>query len=221
MGFLSQVFDAAKEKWRWIPGNPIQGVKKPPGSKPNPKAVPQDRIDRMVAELGTAHKQREVALGFLLACECAMRPWEMLGLTKDQVFWRDCYAHLDKTKNGDERDVPLSPGAIEVLAELDAMNPGDKFFTVAEGSVTSFWTEARKRAGFPKGFHFRHSRRVGIKRLSTRLPLLDLARAVGHRDLNSLRHYYHESAAAMALRLQTTPLPPQPASEDAPPPNDV
>lgn len=188
MGLWIQVFEHARENLRWIAKNVWREAKKPPGSKPNPKEHPQDRIDAMVKALGTAHKKREVALGFLLGCETAMRPWEMLSVGKDQVYWRECYLHLKKTKNGDTRDVPLSPGAIEILAELDRMNPGPDFFTVTDGSVTSFWTDARKEAGYPKGFHFRHSRAIGIRRLSKRLPLLDLARAVGHRDLNSLRH---------------------------------
>lgn len=137
-----------------------------------------------------------------------MRPWEMLGLGKDQVAWRDCVAHLDDTKNGDERDVPLSPGAIEVLAELDALNPDSPdFFIVGEGSVTKLWADARARAGCAKGVHFRHSRREGIRRLSKRLEILDLARAVGHRDLNSLMIYYQESASDLAKKLvhRTTP----------------
>lgn len=201
MGVWYQVFEAAREKWRWMAGNPAKGVKKPPAPAAKPKLVPQSLIDAMVAALGKAHKSREVALGYLLGCETAMRPWEMLPLTKDQVFWRECYLHLDKSKNGDERDVPLSPGAIEVLAELDAMNPGPDFFTVAEGSVTSLWADARTRAGYGVGIHFRHCRREGIRRLSKRLEILDLARAVGHRDLNSLMIYYQESASDLAAKL--------------------
>lgn len=219
MVLWGQVFEAAREKWRWIPKNIMRDVKKPSPAPPNPKEVPQSRIDKMVETLGAAHKKREVALGFLLGCETAMRPWEMLGLEKIQVDWRECVAHLVKTKNGDDRDVPLSPSAVEILAELDRMNEeASAFFTVTRGSVTSFWTEAREAAGYKKGFHFRHSRAVGIRKLSKRLPLLDLARAVGHRDLNSLRHYYYESASDMARRLahQSTPSLPQPSTSDGP-----
>lgn len=221
MTVWGQVFEYAREKLRWIPKNPMREVKKPPASKANPKDVPQAQIDAMVKALGSAHKSRETALGFLLGCETAMRPWEMLSITKEQIHWRECFVHLEKTKNGDERDVPLSPGAIEVLAELDGMNRGPTLFTVAEGSVTKLWADARKRAGITK-LHFRHSRRVGVRRLSKRLPLLDLARAVGHRDLNSLRHYYYESASEMALRLghQTTPSPAIPSSVGAPHPRN-
>jgi integrase len=220
LGLWKQVFEAAREQWRWIPANVVRDVKAPPASKPNPKAVPQSSIDAMVGKLWTGPKSRQVALGFLLGCETGMRPWEMLSVTKDQVFWRELYLHLEKTKNGDERDVPLSPGAIQILAELDAMNPDSPtFFTVPAGSVTELFGEARDKLGLKK-LHFRHSRRVGIKRLSERLPLLDLARAVGHRNLNSLQHYYHSSASDMAKKLghQPTPSPSPPSSAGEPPP---
>jgi integrase len=214
MVLWGQVFEAAREKWRWIPKNVMAGVKKPPVKSTKPKGVPQTLIDTMVDSLGTSHKSREVALAYLLGCETAMRPWEMLGISKYQVHWRECFVHLEDTKNGDERDVPLSPGAVEVLAELDRMNPGGEFFTVTEGTLTKLWADARTRAGYGKGIHFRHSRREGIRRLSKRLPILDLARAVGHRDLNSLMIYYQEEASEMAKKLahRTTP------SQDPPPP---
>lgn len=223
MVLWGQVFEAAREKWRWVPKNIMREVKKPSVPKTKPKGVPQTLIDTMVDALGLAPKSREVALGYLLGCETAMRPWEMIPLGKDQVFWRECYLHLEETKNGDERDVPLSPGAIEILAELDRMNPGPTFFTVTEGSVTALWAEARKKTPYGKGTHFRHSRREGVRRLSKRLGILDLARAVGHRDLNSLMIYYQESASEMARKLghQTTPSPYPPSSGDAPPPKSA
>lgn len=214
-----QVFEAAREKWRWIPKNPLREVKKPPSPKSRPKPVPQTSIDAMVKSLGTAHKSREVALAFLLGCETAMRPWEMIPLEKAQADYQARTVHLDETKNGDERDVPLTPRAIEILRELGEMNPGPRYFTVTEGSVTAMWGESRPSAGVV-GLHFRHSRREGIRRLSKRLGILELARAVGHRDLNSLMIYYQESAAEMALKLddaQTTPSRPPPSTVDEPP----
>jgi integrase len=202
MVFLGQVLEAAREKWRWVPKNVMRDVKKPPSPKARPRRAPQETIDLMVKGLGESHKSREVALGFLLGCETAMRPWEMLPLEKAQVDGR--VAHLDDTKNGDERDVPLSARAAEILAELAAMNPGPRYFTVSEGGVSKLWADARERVGV-KGLNFRHSRREGIRRLSKRLGILDLARAVGHRDLNSLMIYYQESAAELAMRLDDDP----------------
>lgn len=222
MVLWGQVFEYAKEKLRWIPKSVWREVKKPSiKTKKLPPPIPTTQIDKVVEQLGRAHKSREVALGFLLGCETAMRPWEMIPLEKQQVDYAGQVARLEDTKNGDDRDVPLSLAAVTILRELDAMNPESlTFFTVTEGSVTGMFGEARTAAGFP-GMHFRHSRREGIRRLSKRLGILDLARAVGHRDLNSLMIYYQESASEMAKKLdssQATPSPNPLSSAGAPPP---
>jgi integrase len=202
MVLIGQVFEAAREKWRWLPKNVMRDVKKPKVPRKRlPKPLEASTIDAMVKALGRAHKSREVALGFLLGCETGMRPWEMQPLEKDQV--KANVAHLEDSKNGDERDVPLTPRAVEILAELDAMNPGPRYFTVSQGSMTTLWGEARKLVEAASGLNFRHSRREGIRRLSKRLSILDLARAVGHRDLNSLMIYYREDASELAKRLAT------------------
>ncbi|WP_431113027.1 tyrosine-type recombinase/integrase [Variovorax paradoxus] len=73
-------------------------------------------------------KQRPLALDdpqalwcmFVLAVESAMRMREMFTLTLDQVDLAKRTVFLDKTKNGDERQVPLSSVAVATLtAYLD------------------------------------------------------------------------------------------------------
>ena len=73
-------------------------------------------------------KQRPLALDdpkalwcmFVLAVESAMRMREMFTLTLDQVDLAKRTAFLDKTKNGDKRQVPLSSVAVATLtAYLD------------------------------------------------------------------------------------------------------
>lgn len=199
MGLLGQVFDLARREWKWVNADPMKDVDRPPERRPRPKGVPQEWIDKVVAELGDKPSKRQVAIGFLLGIETAMRPWEMLGLEPEQVDFEASVAHLDETKNGDDRDVPLSTRARELLLEMLWIT-GGKFFTVSADTVTQSFGAARKRAGIDR-LHFRHSRGEGISRLSKVLDILELARAVGHRDLKSLMIYYHSSAADMAKKL--------------------
>ncbi len=55
---------------------------------------------------------------FLLGIETGMRCSEMITLEKSQFFLDEYYLHLDKTKNSDERNVPLSPKAIEIIKSV-------------------------------------------------------------------------------------------------------
>ena len=50
--------------------------------------------------------------------------------------------------------------------------------------------------------HFHDSRHEGITRLAAVLVVLELERAVGHRDLRMLQAYYNESAEDLAKKLK-------------------
>ena len=50
--------------------------------------------------------------------------------------------------------------------------------------------------------HFHDTRHEGITRLAAVLGVLELARAVGHRDLRMLQTYYNESAEDIAKKLK-------------------
>lgn len=201
MGLLSQVFDVARREWKWINTDPMKDVDRPSGKRAGiPRPLPLEAIWSIVGALGAPKKSRETALAFLFGVETAMRPTEIFSLELDQVDFATGVAHLSRTKNGDERDVPLSMLAQMWLLELLWMNGRERFFTVTADSASTLWRDARAKTPH-RSVHFRHARREGISRLSKRLDILELARAVGHRNLNSLMIYYTSSAADMARKL--------------------
>jgi integrase len=104
---------------------------------------------------------------------------------------------LPKTKNGDSREVPLSPRAREILA---ALRGNEKPFDIANGTRDALFRKLVVRAGIPN-LRFHDARSEAIYRLSKKLDILDLARTVGHRDLKSLMLYYRSSADELADRL--------------------
>lgn len=222
MVLIGQVFEAARELWRWVPKNIMRDVSKPTVPTKRPKRVPAPVVASMVDSLGASHKCREVALAFLIGCESGLRPWELLTLTKPQVDLDTRVVQLENTKNGDDREVPLTEEAVSYFRELGAMNPGPDYFTVGKDSVPKLWADARVRVPAAAGVHFRHSRRNGIKRLSEFLEIKDLALAIGHRDLNSLMIYYESTGQEMAETIaRKRPSRPPPATAGEPPTKSV
>ncbi|WP_374258459.1 site-specific integrase [Aquabacterium sp.] len=73
-------------------------------------------LPRKQRPLVIEHKQAVRAL-YLLAIESAMRLREMYTLTISQVSLAQRTVFLEKTKNGDKRQVPLSSVAVQVLTE--------------------------------------------------------------------------------------------------------
>ena len=61
----------------------------------------------------------------LFAIETGMRRGEILSLTWENVHLGKRYVHLPDTKNGDSRDVPLSPQALELPGDLPKYIRGD------------------------------------------------------------------------------------------------
>ena len=73
-------------------------------------------------------------------------------------------------------------------------------FSLSSANLDALFRKAKARA-LIDDLHFHDTRHEGITRLSRRLPILALARAVGHRDLRMLQIYYNESGEDLAKML--------------------
>lgn len=203
MNLLRSVLRHCVKPWGWAHDNPLADVK-PPKSPPSRKRrIPQDEIERVTLALGisdgneAATAENRTGQAFLFALETAMRSGEILRLT-----WADVHpthVHVRKSKNGDERDVPLSPRAREILDAL----PRDAAtcFNVKDGTRDALFRRAVDDAQIDD-LHFHDSRAEAIWRLSKRLDIYELARAIGHRNLNSLLLYYRTDMATLADKLK-------------------
>lgn len=198
MNLWNSILETARKEWRWISVNPIRDVKKPPNPRSRQRGVTEDEITKMGAAL-VGPQSHEVYLGFMLGIETAMRAGELWSLTRDQIDYP--IAKLLKTKNGDTRQVPLSPKAIEIIKGL--LEDGrERLFGVSPASRDTLFRKARQKTDI-HDLHFHDSRSEGISRLSKKMDVLELARVVGHRDIKSLLHYYRADALAIAGRLAT------------------
>lgn len=201
MNLLQSVFGVCRREWHWLNSDPIEDVKRPPNPASRKRRIPQDEADRMVLALGyeggaPGTVSDRVAMAFQFALETAMRSGEILGLTWADVGEKS--VRLPKTKNGDERSVPLSNRAREILALLPR-NEGP-VFGLESAQRDALFRKARDRAKIPN-LHFHDSRAEAIWRLSKKLDVMELARVIGHRDLRSLLIYYQTSADDLADRL--------------------
>jgi integrase len=211
---LQAVWEAAKTEWKWIRTNPWRDVRKPTEPPARRRGVTQAEL-MAIAEKASSPTEKETVAGFELAIETGMRAGEMWSLGRQQID--GSVAHLEQTKNGDKRDVALSPRALEIVAELLA-DGRPLLFTISNAVRDTTFRRLRDAAGLPD-LHFHDSRSEAVSRLAKRLPMLELADQIGHRDLNSLQSYYKPSAADRAMRLaaapQTTPSPETPPTAGA------
>lgn len=201
MALLGSVLDIARREWGLLRENPMRDVRKPTPPASRKRRISDDEVLRIVTALGydggpPENASHRTALAFEFAVETAMRAGEILGLTWPNV--RAKAVTLPATKNGDVRDVPLSPKAREIIALLPRDAP--TVFNLAPALRDALFRKARDRAEVGD-LHFHDSRAEAIWRLSKKLPLLDLARVIGHRDLRSLQLYYNVNADDLADQL--------------------
>lgn len=203
MNLLSHCFAIARDEWKWIKESPTRKVRRPKDPPPRNRRITQEESDKICCALGfdgflVQTKSQAVAGAFLFAIETAMRVGEICSLlrgnqskVKNASYLKTKnLVHLGKTKNGDERDVPLSPRAVELLAMLPLTGPA--YFSFTSEQLDALFRKARDRAGI-EDLHFHDTRHEAISRLARRVEVVQLARMVGHRNLSELLTYYNPS----------------------------
>lgn len=193
LALLSGLFQWARLEKGWVQTNPCHSIRWPKGNPPRKRRVTPADQKAILSALGWKRRQvqsmnDQVAVAFLLAIETAMRAGELMSLTPDQVFLSKRYVHLDKTKNGDSRDVPLSKEAVR-LFKLLVPHEG-RMFQLRSGSLDTLFRKARDAAGVGD-LHFHDTRATAITRLAKKLSPYELAAMSGHRDLKQIMATYY------------------------------
>jgi integrase len=148
----------------------------------------------------------DMTLLFDLALESAMRLREMFTLTPDQVSIPRRTIYLDKTKNGDSRQVPLTTVAAARLEGFAGFRwvqaPGGRELRRVTSLLSRRFGTVFELAGC-SDLHFHDLRHEATCRLYERTALSDvqIARITGHKDLRTLRRYASLRGSDLAGKL--------------------
>jgi len=147
---------------------------------------------------------------FVLAIETAMRLREMYTLSTGQVDLPKKTIFLDKTKNGDKRQVPLSSVALAALSEWKPS--GDLVFPWWDGrqetlrlttmKLSRKWATIARLAGLDD-FHLHDCRHTAIVNfyLKTSLSDLQIMKIAGHKDMRMTARYANLRGSDLAEML--------------------
>ena len=188
--------------------NPLENFKRPRNSPARERRISEREIQLMCLALGyqignqPTEKREFVGAAFLFAIETAMRAGEICTLTQSDINLKKSTAKLTKTKNGDDRSVPLSKKAKAILNDLP--KPPDNetpLFQLKTGSLSTIFRRHRSENTPIEGLTFHDTRHEAITRLARKIHVLDLARMTGHRELNQLLTYYNPTTSDIASLL--------------------
>jgi integrase len=189
-GLLRAVFASAVKEWGWLRVTPFATVRAPPAGKPRSQRISDEEATAICDALGFDGTPPETAgqfaaAAFLWCLATAMRQGEALTLERAAIAGK--VAHLDKTKNGDERDVPLRPAALALLKLL----PTEGYlFPIASGTCDTLFRRSRDALEL-RHIRFHDSRREATTRLAAQVDVLTLAKLTGHRDVKTLLTTYY------------------------------
>lgn len=201
LAYFSSIINHARREWGINISNPVLMVKKPSGPQGRTRILEDYELTKLTEALKpVGRKSIWMAPLVKLALETAMRRGELLSLRWEHIDLVHRTAHIELTKNGEARTVPLSTKAVEILLKLPRSIDG-RVFPVTHEVVSQAFNRARKHAGI-ENIRFHDLRRTAITKLAEKLPnVVELSAVSGHKSLAMLKRYYHPNPQQLALKL--------------------
>lgn len=228
LALISHLFTVCHKEWGIPVANHVKNIRLPKVINSRERRLEKDEYERILAAFsvadvkgGGARTNIWIRPAFDLAIETAMRQGELLGLMWGNIDLNRRVAHLEDTKNGESRDVPLSSSALTVLQNLPRSLNGKVFATTASALDQSWrrtlsrarsqYEQELKTAGKTDGYVKEDSLLLGLtwhdlrheatSRLAGKLAMHELMKVTGHKDVRMLARYYHPRAEDLALKL--------------------
>jgi integrase len=206
----------ASGEWGWIHRNIMKGIRVP--------TEPAHRCRRVSTEeqiaireflIGTEAKKPsvrkihlQVAILFQLAIETALRFSELISLKKEEIYLEDGYLNVTgvepnaKKSNSAIRSVPLTPLAKSLLSDAISFSWNDDFiFSVSHRKANQVFRGACQSLSI-KDLHFHDSRHEATSQLAKIYNVLELAKIIGHRDVQSLMTYYQPTINELVSKMK-------------------
>lgn len=176
------------------------------------RGIADDEVSRIIG----ATESKFLGPLIHLALETAARRGELVRLKWSDVDLVKRYVIFADTKNGEDRHVPLSQVAFDVIQKLPKSVASGSVFYMTEDAVTRAFSRARDRARaayekeccdagvkpaptFLIDISFHDLRHEATSRLALKgMPMHILAAITGHKDTRMLLRYYNPTVGELA-----------------------
>ena len=200
MTLISLSLDIARKEWG-VPlhSNVVRDVKKPQPERGRDRRLSSEEHTLLLRSCSKSSNHWLTPFT-IIAIETGMRRGELLSLSWEDVDLDLRVAHLDMTKNGSSRNVPLSSEAITLLRSMPHDISGN-VFPLTAAALRGLWNRACRRAGITD-LHFHDLRHEATSRFFEKgLNVMEVATITGHKDLRILQRYTHLRAEDLAKKL--------------------
>ena len=199
LALISSIFSHAIKEWHvQMREHPVAKVAKPVSNKPRTRRVLDVELERIKIITSSLTKNRRyIGAAFEFAVETGLRMSELCALRPEDIHLDEGWIYVMPGKNGDDRRVPLTQRAVEVLRGL----PGGVFPFSAAVLSTEFRRVVQKLG--IEDLHFHDARHEFCSRMARVYTVMELAKVIGHRDLKSLMVYYNPTVNELVQKLRS------------------
>jgi integrase len=212
MNLVSAIFNHAIREWGVGMVNPVKGVRRPAKAESRRRRVADSEVEALKEYFGFdlakpprrgyGSSKDSVMWIFLLALETGMRLGEICGTRWGNVHVEERYIRVPKelAKNGYARNVPLTKYACKIIEALPRGEGDGLVFPPSSEVVGALFRKGCKNLGLVN-LHFHDTRHEACTKLARKLSILELADAIGHRELKSLQTYFNPEPHEIASKL--------------------
>ncbi len=195
---LSAIFAYAIKERGLIEKNPVQSIRKPPGTPSRDRRLLPDEEARLIT---SARKLGKAWLAdmILFALETGMRRGEIVKMRYEHILWERSalIIPLENDKIAKGRTIPLSAPALAILRENTrdgdpvVWRTQDQQKPITGALIDIFFRRAKHALGI-ENLHFHDLRHEALSRFSERgLNPLQTAAISGHQSMQMLKRYTH------------------------------
>lgn len=205
----------ASGEWGWVHRNIMKGIRIPKEPEHRNRRVTSAEelsirhylINKQSQFKSSSKRLLQVAIVFQLSIETALRVSEILALKIDEVFLADRYLNVSGTEpnarksSASIRSVPLTTVAHSLLSDAISYKWDDQFiFSISQNKLNELFSKACKDLEI-QNLHFHDARHEATWRLAQIYDVLDLAKIIGHRDIQTLMVYYHPTIDELVSKM--------------------
>jgi len=206
IGLLSRVINVAIKDWGiFLPhGNPINLIRKPTENKSRNRRLENNELDLLLCN--SSDFMRNV---ITLLCETAIRRGELSKIKLSDINFTHQTLLLKDTKNGDDREIPLTKKSITSLTRLIDLNPNCKkepipIIAIKPDGITRMFHNLCLKLNIDnlRLHDLRHEATSAL--FEHGLNIMEVSSITGHKDLKMLKRYTHLKARDLLQKIEPT-----------------
>ena len=188
---ISVALKTAINEWGiYLPKNPAYHVPRLEEKKKITRILVNGEYDRLLPHASSSKLYFLKAM-IIVAYESGARRGELIKLLDRNVNWQKSTALLLDTKTNVDREIALSPKAVEALKSVPPTISGQFFPVKSKEQFRFYWNQCKKKAGIVDlKFHALRHTFVTLK-LEEGWSIAEISAQTGHADLKSLQTYQH------------------------------